>query len=81
MEKNVLFNEMLKGQSRTYFFDVKESSNGNPYLSICESKKSKEKEGEYETSRLFVFHKDGEAFAEMLSRAVVHLQEKTTTAE
>jgi len=76
MEKKVLFSEMINGNSRTYFIDVKEASNGSPYLTICESKKSKEKEGEYERVRLIVFQNDSEAFAKVLAKASEHMADK-----
>lgn len=76
MEKKVLFSEMIKGNSRTYFVDVREASNGAPYLTICESKKSKEKEGEYENIRLIVFQNDSEAFSKVLAKAAEHMVEK-----
>ncbi len=52
----MLENERYKGKitkgKRTYFFDVKESSKGDLYLSIDERIK---KEGEYESQRIIIF--------------------------
>jgi len=52
----MLENERYKGKisrgKRTYFFDVKESSQGDLYLSIDERVK---KDGEYEGHRILVF--------------------------
>lgn len=69
MEKKVLFSETLKG-GRTYFFDLKEASNGKPFLSIVGSNKNQE--GEYERVRLLVFSDDFEKFAEVLNKAITH---------
>jgi hypothetical protein len=68
MEKQVLFTETVKGASRTYFFDLKESSNGNPYLSITET--SRNQEGEYQRHRTLVFEKDFEKFASAVANTM-----------
>ncbi|MBV6653723.1 MAG: DUF3276 family protein [Mameliella sp.] len=68
MEKQMLFTETVKGESRTYFFDLKEASNGKPYLSITET--SKNKEGEFERRRTFVFENDLEKFSSAVANAM-----------
>lgn len=67
MEKKNLFSETLKGAGRTYFFDLKEASNGNPFLCITESRKNQQ--GEYEKVRLYLFSEDFEKFSELLNKA------------
>jgi|AntRauTorckE5430_2_1112549.scaffolds.fasta_scaffold17898_1 hypothetical protein len=68
MEKQMLFTETVKGEGRTYFFDMKEASNGKPYLCISES--SKNKEGEFERHRTFVFEEDFEKYATAVANAM-----------
>lgn len=68
MEKQMLFTETVKGESRTYFFDLKEASNGKPYLCINES--SKNKEGEFQRHRTFIFEEDFEKFSAALANAM-----------
>ncbi len=48
--------QTLKAGKRTYFFDVKEASNGNNYLKISES--TFVKEGEPRKRNTFVLFKD-----------------------
>lgn len=79
MSKNALYSETVKANFRTYFFDLKESEKGNTYLTICESRLNKES-GEYEKVRIRVWDKDFGQFAEALSRAVEHRQEKAETS-
>ena len=51
-KKESLFSKSIKVGSRAYFIDVKETSKGDKYLSICESKKV---EGEFQRNRVLVF--------------------------
>jgi hypothetical protein len=67
MEKTLMFSEIVKGNARTYFFDIKKASNDTPYLLLTESKKSKE--GGYEKIRIIVFQDDMPAFAEMVGKS------------
>lgn len=69
MEKQVLFTETIKGESRTYFVDLREARTGKPYLNICESSKRKDKD-EYENNRILVFEGDFEAFASTIAKAM-----------
>ncbi|MCB9277264.1 MAG: DUF3276 family protein [Lewinellaceae bacterium] len=78
MEKTVLFSETLKGSGRTYFFDLKQASNGKPFLSIAGSNKNQE--GEYERVRLLIFSDDFEKFAEVLGKAISHQADTQETA-
>ncbi len=79
MEKQMLFTETVKGESRTFFFDLKEASNGKPYLCINES--SKDKEGDFKRSRIFVFEEDFEKFASAVANTMeAYAKLETTTA-
>lgn len=69
MEKQLLFTETIKGESRTYFVDMKEARNGKPYLSISETFKVKDKD-EFDRNRIFVFEGDFEAFASTIAKAM-----------
>lgn len=63
-----LFSISVAAGSRTYFFDVKESVNGNKYLKISESRK--DPEGEFEHSRVMVYEEHIEQFLDGLRQAV-----------
>ena len=60
--------------SRTYFFDLKEASNGNTFLQITESRPRGEGEDGFEQSRLFVFSEDYESFFKSLGDVYRHLK-------
>ncbi len=58
---------VLKCGKRTYFFDVKEASNGNNYLRVTESRFVKE--GERRRNTLTLFKDDLEEFMKKLDTA------------
>ncbi|MBA3066020.1 MAG: PUR family DNA/RNA-binding protein [Proteobacteria bacterium] len=66
-EKNELFTEKVAAGSRTYFFNIKETSKGDKYLVINESKKSGET---FEHHRVMVFEEDFVAFNNGLKKAI-----------
>ena len=45
---------MVGADTRVYYFDVKEDSNGTPYLVITEIPTKKEKNGKKKRNRLFI---------------------------
>jgi hypothetical protein len=51
-KKEALFSKSVKGGTRTYFIDVRETVKGDKYLSICESKKV---EGKWERTSVMFF--------------------------
>ncbi len=67
-----LFKEKVIAGSRTYFFDVKEASNGNRYLVINESKKVGDKN---EYSRIMIFENQIPAFTEGFKKVYNFLNE------
>lgn len=75
MEKPKVYSERVRGYGRSYFLDVKTAENGSPYLILTESKKDKEKEGEYQTSRIMVFSDEVDAFYAALGRTIKHLHD------
>lgn len=54
--KKEIYTSKLKAGSRTYFFDVKESSIGKLYLEITES--SKQSDGSYKRHNIMIFNDD-----------------------
>jgi hypothetical protein len=65
--------KQLNGAGRTYFFDVKRTREGKPFLIITESRKAKDGDG-FERSSLNVFPEDGEAFAEAVAEMTAKLE-------
>ena len=67
-ERKELFSEKVPAGSRTYFFDIKESSEGIKYLVISESRQVG---GEsYEHNRVMVFQEHLVVFNEGFNKAV-----------
>jgi len=56
---------MLKGSSRSYFFDVKKAKNGNNFLVVTESRFDKETK-QSKRSSLLLFKDDLEGFIRKL---------------
>lgn len=80
MEKKSLFTTMTKGKARTYFFDIREASNGTPYISICESHKKKDEDG-YERNRVLLFADDFDNFMDGVKRVAVYWEENLVAEE
>ena len=63
--------KILKTRSKTYFFDVRKTKNGKPYLGITESHLKKESK-EPQRSMIFIFPEDAmnfkQAFNEMIDK-------------
>jgi hypothetical protein len=62
-----LFSESIKAGSRTYFFDVKESSDGVKYLVVSESRARK---SGFEHNRVMVFEENFDTFKEVFAKAM-----------
>lgn len=61
-----IFSEIVRAGKRTYFFDVKETRNGERYLTITESKRRFNNESGqffYEKHKLFLYQEDFEKFS------------------
>ena len=73
---DALFSKSLKAGDRTYFIDVKEAKNKSKYLTIAESKLSKEKEGEkkFTRSSVMVFDNQIEKFRDAVDEAFKMMQ-------
>ena len=67
-----VFSKPVRAGKRTYFFDVKATRNSDYYLTITESKKKFDKDGNpsYEKHKVFLYKEDFEKFAEGLEEAI-----------
>lgn len=70
MEKPKIYSEKIRGRGRHYFLDIRTAENGGNYLVLTESKKDREKDGEYQTSRIMLFGEDVDAFYAALGRTI-----------
>lgn len=71
-DREEIYSKAVKAGKRTYFFDVKATRNSDYYLTITESKKKFDKDGNstYEKHKVFLYKEDFEKFAEGLEEAV-----------
>ena len=75
IEKDFVFSESVKAGKRIYYFDVKQSRNGEKYISITESKKifddsSNFQQVHFEKHKIFLYKEDYEKFMNALSKVV-----------
>jgi hypothetical protein len=66
--------EMLKASSKTYFFDIKETREGKPYLIITESRLKGEDE-KPERSSVMIFQENIEEFAGIVTKMAEAISE------
>lgn len=71
-DREEIYSKAVKAGKRTYFFDVKATRNNDYYLTITESKKKFDKDGNssYEKHKIFLYKEDFEKFAEGLEDAI-----------
>lgn len=79
IDQPIVYSKTLKAGKRTYFFDVKETSNGEYYLSLTESKRFFDKaDGSfyYKKRSLFLYKENMELFQETLADVLKFIEEK-----
>lgn len=74
-DKDLVYSENVKAGKRIYYFDVKQSRNGDKYIAITESKKINEGTFEnphfvYEKHKLFLYKEDYEKFVVALEKTL-----------
>lgn len=71
-DREEVYSNAVKAGKRTYFFDVKATRNGDYYLTITESKKKFDKDGNpsYEKHKVFLYKEDFDKFVEGLDDAI-----------
>lgn len=75
IEKDLVYSEGVKAGKRIYYFDVKQSRNGDKYIAITESKKINEGTPEnprfsFQKHKLFLYKEDYEKFMDALNRTL-----------
>jgi len=76
-QKKELFKERGPAGSRTYFFDVKEASNGAKYITINEARKNGDKN---EYNRIMIFEDQFVAFTDGFKKVYEFLKPKEASA-
>lgn len=74
-EKDILFSRAIKAGKRIYYIDVKQSSRGDMYLALTESKKIVSGDADmptvnFEKHKLFVYPEDFDKFTNSLVEAI-----------
>ena len=66
--RNEIYSKSVRAGKRTYFFDVKSTRGGDHYLTITESKKKFDQEGNFhfEKHKIFLYKEDFEKFSDGL---------------
>ena len=81
--RNEIYSKSVRAGKRTYFFDVKSTRSGDHYLTITESKKKFDQDGNFhfEKHKIFLYKEDFDKFKDGLSEVVekvVSLNETTS---
>lgn len=80
MDKKNVLSERLNTLSRTYFFDLRESSKGKPYLVVTESYKQKDQDS-FTRNTMLLFEDDLPNFIEKLNLIVTEMNTMTSAPE
>lgn len=80
-EKEEVFSKVVRAGKRTYFFDVKATRKNDHYLTITESKKKFNDNGDfhYEKHKIFLYKEDFDKFTDGLEEVVAFI--KATMAQ
>ena len=73
-----IFSEVVRAGRRTYFFDVKATRKDEYYLTVTESKKRFNKEGNffYEKHKIFLYKEDFDKFSDALVSTLGFIKDK-----
>ena len=79
-EKEIVYSQTIKAGKRIYYIDVKKNRRDEMYLSITESKKIIQGEGEnatvtFEKHKIFLYQEDFSKFIGGLSKAISYIHE------
>lgn len=78
-EQPVVYSQTLKAGKRTYFFDIKKTSNGEYYLSLTESKRFFDKnDGNFYFKKrsLFLYKENMQEFRNLFNDVINFVEEK-----
>lgn len=72
-----IYSQKVKAGKRMYFFDVKATRSNDYYITITESKKRFNQDGEgfvYEKHKIFLYKEDFNKFIEAMNNIVTHVK-------
>lgn len=72
-----VFSKAVRAGKRTYFFDVKTTRGNDLYLTVTESKKRMNKDGQFffEKHKIYLYKEDFEKFIEGLNESIEKIEE------
>ena len=75
-DREEIYSKAVIAGKRTFFFDVKATRNNDYYLTVTESKKKFDNEGNqnFEKHKIFLYKEDFEKFAEGLQEVVAYIK-------
>lgn len=75
-DRDEIYSKAVRAGKRTYFFDVKATRNNDYYLTITESKKKFDNDGNpsFEKHKIFLYKEDFEKFSEGLDEVVEYIK-------
>lgn len=75
-DREEIYSKAVRAGKRTYFFDVKATRNNDYYLTITESKKKFDNDGNqnFEKHKIFLYKEDFEKFSENLDEVVAYIK-------
>ena len=75
--RNEIYSKSVRAGKRTYFFDVKSTRGGDHYLTLTESKKKFDQEGNFhfEKHKIFLYKEDFEKFSDGLNDVLAKIAE------
>ncbi|MCT4603561.1 MAG: PUR family DNA/RNA-binding protein [Marinifilum sp.] len=81
--RDEIFSNAVRAGKRTYFFDVKATKKNDYYLTITESKKRYDKEGNFsfEKHKVFLYKEDFDKFSEGLLEALDFIKSSNNETE
>jgi len=71
-----IFTSSVKAGKRTYYFDVKETKNGERYITVTERKRRYNEDGSYkvEKHKIFLYKEDFDKFADALDDVIEFIE-------
>ena len=81
--RDEIFSNAVRAGKRTYFFDVKATKKNDYYLTITESKKRYDKEGNFsfEKHKIFLYKEDFDKFSDGLLEAIDFIKKSNLEKE
>jgi hypothetical protein len=76
-EQNEIYSKVVRAGKRTYFFDIKSTKGNDLYITLTESKKTfnDEGDGNYQKHKIFLYKEDFEKFREGLDEVLQKIEE------